>query len=93
MLDTSRNRSSKRCSRTLVCEIPLKSLVFADKCIPANSFTPWFKLIARDLLYPWWDEMLAKSRKEGWDPESGEDEVRASLLKGSGREGEVIKMV
>jgi len=29
---------------------------------PANSFTPWFKLIARDFLFGWWDELLAPSR-------------------------------
>jgi len=25
-----------------------------------NSFTPWFKLIARDFLFGWWDELLAR---------------------------------
>ncbi|KAF8342960.1 NUDIX hydrolase domain-like protein [Cantharellus anzutake] len=29
---------------------------------PANSFTPWFKLIARDFLFGWWDELLSPSR-------------------------------
>lgn len=29
---------------------------------PANSFTPWFKLIARDYLFGWWDELLSPSR-------------------------------
>ena len=34
-----------------------------DACITAaNSFTPWFKLIARDFLFGWWDELLAPSR-------------------------------
>ena len=57
------------------------------------SFTPWFRLIARHLLFPWWDEMLAKSRAEGWDPDSGEGTVRASVLEGSSKVGEIIKMV
>jgi len=26
---------------------------------PKNSFTPWFKLIARDFLFGWWDTLLA----------------------------------
>ncbi|KAI6136624.1 Isopentenyldiphosphate isomerase [Pisolithus sp. B1] len=26
----------------------------------ANSFTPWFKLIARDFLFGWWDELLRR---------------------------------
>lgn len=30
----------------------------------ANSFTPWFKLIARDFLFGWWDQLLA-NRKSG----------------------------
>ncbi|THH34078.1 hypothetical protein EUX98_g106 [Antrodiella citrinella] len=25
---------------------------------PKNSFTPWFKLIARDFLFGWWDELM-----------------------------------
>jgi isopentenyl-diphosphate delta-isomerase len=60
---------------------------------PANSFTPWFRLIARELLFPWWDEMLAKSEQEGWNAETGEGVVRAGVLEGLGRGGEVIKMV
>lgn len=28
----------------------------------ANSFTPWFKLIARDFLFGWWDQLLSLSR-------------------------------
>jgi len=26
-----------------------------------NSFTPWFKLIARDFLFGWWDDLLARN--------------------------------
>jgi isopentenyl-diphosphate delta-isomerase len=30
-----------------------------------NSFTPWFKLIARDFLFGWWDELDQHRNKEG----------------------------
>ncbi|OCF60569.1 isopentenyl-diphosphate Delta-isomerase [Kwoniella mangroviensis CBS 10435] len=52
-----------------------------------NSFTPWFKLIARDLLYPWWDEMLSKSKDQGT---SGVD---AKVLANGPKVGELIKML
>jgi isopentenyl-diphosphate delta-isomerase len=61
--------------------------------IPADSFTPWFKLIARDLLYPWWDEMLEKSRAEGWNPEKGVGKVRAGVLEGGDKVDKLIKMI
>ncbi|KAI0932172.1 hypothetical protein AcW2_000869 [Taiwanofungus camphoratus] len=32
---------------------------------PANSFTPWFKLIARDFLFGWWDELLNRKGSNG----------------------------
>jgi isopentenyl-diphosphate Delta-isomerase len=32
--------------------------IFAEK-----SFTPWFKLIARDFLFGWWDEL--EKRRDG----------------------------
>jgi isopentenyl-diphosphate delta-isomerase len=60
---------------------------------PADSFTPWFKLIARDLLYPWWDEMLSKSRAEGWNPEKGVGKVRAGVLEGGDKVDKLIKMI
>ncbi|KAG6381158.1 Isopentenyldiphosphate isomerase [Boletus reticuloceps] len=31
----------------------------------ANSFTPWFKLIARDFLFGWWDELLNRKGVDG----------------------------
>ncbi|KAG8713540.1 isopentenyl-diphosphate delta-isomerase idi1 [Ceratobasidium sp. 423] len=51
---------------------------------PANSFTPWFKLIARDFLFGWWDELLAKKK-------DGKVDVKAlaGLVDGS----KVVKMV
>lgn len=63
--------------------------MFAD---PKNKFTPWFRLIARDLLFPWWDEMLAKSRAEGWDGK-GNGQVRAGVLEGGDKVNELLKMV
>jgi hypothetical protein len=30
-----------------------------------NSFTPWFKLIARDFLFGWWDQLLERRTQEG----------------------------
>lgn len=30
-----------------------------------NSFTPWFKLIARDFLFGWWDELLKRKGESG----------------------------
>jgi len=36
--------------------------MFQDK---GNIFTPWFKLIARDFLFGWWDELLRKRDGNG----------------------------
>ncbi|WVW83862.1 isopentenyl-diphosphate delta-isomerase [Kwoniella bestiolae CBS 10118] len=52
-----------------------------------NSFTPWFKLIARDLLYPWWDEMLSKSKDQGLG------KVDARVLANGPKVGELVKML
>jgi isopentenyl-diphosphate delta-isomerase len=30
-----------------------------------NLFTPWFKLIARDFLFGWWDQLLARRNSQG----------------------------
>ena len=30
-----------------------------------NSFTPWFKLIARDFLFGWWDKMMERRDAQG----------------------------
>lgn len=32
---------------------------------PKNAFTPWFKLIARDFLYGWWDELISRRNEKG----------------------------
>ena len=50
----------------------------------ANSFTPWFKLIARDFLFGWWDELLAR-KVDG--------KVVAKSLNGVADGSKVVKMV
>jgi len=50
-----------------------------------NSFTPWFKLIARDFLFGWWDELLARKNDKG--------EVWVQSLIGVADGSKVIKMV
>lgn len=37
---------------------------FSDHFV-ANSFTPWFKLIARDFLFGWWDELYKRRDSQG----------------------------
>ena len=46
--------------------------VMADERIffSGNSFTPWFKLIARDFLFGWWDELLARKQNGVVDAKS-----------------------
>jgi len=51
-----------------------------------NSFTPWFKLIARDFLFGWWDALLAR-RKSANEP------VNALSLAGIVDGSQVIKMI
>ncbi|KAI0001601.1 Isopentenyldiphosphate isomerase [Russula vinacea] len=48
-----------------------------------NSFTPWFKLIARDFLFGWWDELLARKQN---------GVVNAKSLDGVADGSKVIKM-
>ena len=52
--------------------------------VAGNSFTPWFKLIARDFLFGWWDELLAR-KVDG--------KVSAKSLNGFVDGSKVIKMV
>ena len=51
----------------------------------ANSFTPWFKLIARDFLFGWWDELLKRKDANG--------KVVAKSLAGLVDGSKVVKMV
>jgi isopentenyl-diphosphate delta-isomerase len=50
-----------------------------------NTFTPWFKLIARDFLFGWWDELVKRKNVEG--------KVVAKSLAGFVDGTKVIKMV
>lgn len=51
----------------------------------ANSFTPWFKLIARDFLFGWWDELLQRRGENGL--------LDAKKLEGYVDGSKVVKMV
>lgn len=51
----------------------------------ANSFTPWFKLIARDFLFGWWDELMQRKDANG--------KVVAKSLAGLVDGSKVVKMV
>jgi len=50
-----------------------------------NAFTPWFKLIARDFLFGWWDELIARRGADG--------EVHAKSLSGIVDGSKVVSMV
>ncbi|KAI0031156.1 Isopentenyldiphosphate isomerase [Vararia minispora EC-137] len=52
---------------------------------PENTFTPWFKLIARDFLFGWWDELLRRKDENG--------KVVAKSLAGLVDGSKVVKMV
>lgn len=67
--------------RTSCSEIVLSSNI----CYAGNSFTPWFKLIARDFLFGWWDELHARKNSQG--------KVEAKSLAGVVDGSKVIKMV
>lgn len=51
---------------------------------PGNLFTPWFKLIARDFLFGWWDELHKRKDVEG--------KVVAKSLAGLVDGSKVVKM-
>jgi hypothetical protein len=85
---TSTRQSCRRCSRRRVREssalVCIGRMMIADEVmVIGNSFTPWFKLIARDFLFGWWDELLA--RKEN-------GVVNAKSLEGVADGSKVIKM-
>jgi isopentenyl-diphosphate delta-isomerase len=47
------------------CPFHLPRRLITDHLNTANSFTPWFKLIARDFLFGWWDELLNRKGVDG----------------------------
>lgn len=57
----------------------------AHSAATANSFTPWFKLIARDFLFGWWDILM---ERQGFD-----GRVYAKTLTGVADGSKVIKMM
>ena len=63
--------------------LPFWLLLSSPPCI-ANSFTPWFKLIARDFLFGWWDELLKRKDAQG--------RVSAHSLAGLVDGSQVVKM-
>jgi isopentenyl-diphosphate delta-isomerase len=52
--------------------------------LAGNLFTPWFKLIARDFLFGWWDELFLRKNAQG--------HVVAKSLAGLVDGSKVIKM-
>jgi isopentenyl-diphosphate delta-isomerase len=52
----------------------------ADYGVIGNSFTPWFKLIARDFLFGWWDELLARKQNGVVNAKSLEGVVDGSTV-------------
>ena len=50
-----------------------------------NLFTPWFKLIARDFLFGWWDTLIERKGKDG--------KVFAKSLAGVIDGSKVVKMI
>jgi isopentenyl-diphosphate delta-isomerase len=42
-----------------------RCLCLIQHSVLGNLFTPWFKLIARDYLYGWWDQLMARRDTRG----------------------------
>ena len=63
---------------------PAEKRIIIDRFDIANSFTPWFKLIARDFLFGWWDELLRRRGEDGL--------VHAKSLVGVADGSQVIRM-
>jgi len=55
--------------------------MFADE---NNQFTPWFKLIARDFLFGWWDTLMSKR--------NADENVTSQCLKGAVDHTRIFKM-
>ncbi|WAQ83922.1 hypothetical protein PtA15_4A372 [Puccinia triticina] len=59
--DVDLNVNPNECSEvTWVSPAELKSMI-AD---PNNHFTPWFKLIVDRFLFPWWNDLLDRSKDQ-----------------------------
>jgi hypothetical protein len=85
---TSTRQNCRRCLRRKVRE-KLNALCCGGGGLTrwliyvGNSFTPWFKLIARDFLFGWWDELLARKQN---------GVVDAKSLEGVADGSKVVKM-
>lgn len=79
-------RNFRTCSKTQVRSFASRrSAIWTHVClVTANSFTPWFKLIARDFLFGWWDELYKRKNSDG--------HVVAKSLAGVADGSKVIKM-
>ena len=62
-----------------------KLITYLTELFVENAFTPWFKLIARDFLFGWWDELIARKGADG--------KVRAKSLNGIVDGSKVVSMV
>ncbi len=60
------------------------SWILLDVKFAGDFFTPWFKLIARDFLFGWWDELLKRKSASG--------KVEAKSLHNVADGSRVIKM-
>lgn len=47
----------------------------------ANSFTPWFKLIAESFLYKWWDALIERSSSDSVASTTAGVRADASVLR------------
>jgi isopentenyl-diphosphate delta-isomerase len=64
---------------------PSNIILITHNSMTGNLFTPWFKLIARDFLFGWWDELY--KRKDS------ADKINALSLAGLVDGSKVVKMV
>ena len=81
----SLKRSCSLCLKTQVLFVPSEYYALADLVIYLeNLFTPWFKLIARDFLFGWWDDLYKRKTPEG--------KLVASSLADVANGSKVIKM-
>jgi hypothetical protein len=81
---TSTKMNYKQCSNNQVRLAKLQPELHSRSSVIGNLFTPWFKLIARDFLFGWWDELCKRKDVEG--------KVVAKSLAGLVDGSKVVKM-
>lgn len=77
--------SCKPCSMIQVRSTDVNPVSSTNNKSIGKSFTPWFKLIARDFLFGWWDELIARRDQHG--------KVQAKSLAGLVDGSKVVSMV